>query len=110
MKDCVGNRVYSCILRLIHKCIYIIKQIRTRKYVLHVIYRNVPFAIYIIVFFSKLAVFPGMAFGGGIGGIATSGTATGSSSGSGQTLAQVDHVRTVFPETWLWTNTTTGYT
>jgi hypothetical protein len=65
------------------------------------------------IFFLKLTVFPppDMAFGGGFfGGIAATGTAIGSASGSGQTLAHVDHVRTVFPETWLWTNTTTGYT
>lgn len=34
------------------------------------------------------------------------GTATGFSS---TTLKTVDRVRNVFPETWLWTNTSTGY-
>lgn len=26
-----------------------------------------------------------------------------------QTLKNVDHIRNVFPETWLWTNSSTGY-
>lgn len=26
-----------------------------------------------------------------------------------QTLKNVNHVRNVFPETWLWTNSSTGY-
>jgi len=28
---------------------------------------------------------------------------------SGSSLAAVDRVRNVFPETWLWTNSTSGY-
>jgi hypothetical protein len=54
--------------------------------------------------------YPFMAMAGmapNAGGGLAPGMATGS--GSGQALAQVDHVRSVFPETWLWTNTTTGY-
>lgn len=45
---------------------------------------------------------PGM--GGGIGGGFPQPAPVNSGS-----LATVDRVRNVFPETWLWTNTTSGY-
>ena len=46
----------------------------------------------------------GSAAGGFGGGSAGSGTG-----GSVQPLQKVERVRNVFPETWLWTNKTTGY-
>lgn len=42
----------------------------------------------------------GMAFGAGAGGVFT---------GSSTNLKQIEHVRSIFPETWLWHNSTTGY-
>ena len=53
------------------------------------------------------------AFGAGMGGGAGGGRGgehgAGTASGSSHTvLKQVDRVRSVFPETWLWSNTTTG--
>ena len=47
--------------------------------------------------------------GGGAGGGRGGGHGAGTASGSSHTsLKQVDRVRSVFPETWLWSNTTTG--
>lgn len=42
----------------------------------------------------------GMAFGAGAGGVFTC---------SSTNLEQIEHVRSIFPETWLWHNSTTGY-
>ncbi|KAK7492664.1 hypothetical protein BaRGS_00016143 [Batillaria attramentaria] len=46
------------------------------------------------------------AIGGGNGMLASMGTATGGSGASATPgeLQEVEHVRNVFPETWLWTN------
>ena len=40
-------------------------------------------------------------------GAGTSGTGTGMSHGT-QQVASVDKVRSVFPETWLWSNSSVG--
>ena len=45
--------------------------------------------------------------GGGFGGGAGSG-GSGSPFGHSQPLKHVGRIRTVFPETWLWSNTTIG--
>ena len=51
----------------------------------------------------------GMGFGGGgMAGAAAGGPMPPSMTDNGA-LASVDRVRNVFPETWLWSNTTTGY-
>ena len=39
----------------------------------------------------------------------SSGTSTSSSSESSDKLAPVKKIRNVFPESWLWTNSTVGY-
>ena len=53
------------------------------------------------------------AFGGGAGGHALPSMAPGGggppSSSSGSALKTVDRVRNVFPETWLWSNTSVGF-
>ena len=41
--------------------------------------------------------------------MAMAGSAAGVDKGHSSSLQTVDRVRNVFPETWLWTNTTTGY-
>lgn len=53
----------------------------------------------------------GMAFGAGAGGGAGGGFAVANSlsTGSSTNLKQIEHVRSIFPETWLWQNSTTGY-
>jgi len=57
-------------------------------------------------------------FGGGAGGFEAFGGAAGggaapapnaASSSSSASLQTVDKIRNIFPETWLWTNTTAGY-
>lgn len=49
----------------------------------------------------------GMAFGAGAGGGFA--VASSLSTGSSTNLKQIEHVRSIFPETWLWHNSTTGY-
>lgn len=52
------------------------------------------------------------AAGAGGGGIAPPNAMTGSgtsSSASTASMKEVGHVRSVFPETWLWTNSSVGY-
>ena len=50
-----------------------------------------------------------MGFGGGeMAGAGAGGPMPVSMPDNG-VLASVDRVRNVFPETWLWSNTTTGY-
>ena len=47
-----------------------------------------------------------------LSGSAAGGFGSGSSAGTGgsvQPLQKVERVRNIFPETWLWTNKTTGY-
>ena len=52
----------------------------------------------------------GMAFGAGGGGGAGGGFAANLSPAvSSQGLKEIEHVRTMFPETGLWENSTTGY-
>ena len=47
-----------------------------------------------------LPALPGMAMaGGGVGGVAE-----GMQAPHNGGLQEVEHVRSVFPETWLWTN------
>ena len=51
-----------------------------------------------------------MTFGGGgpdLGGMVATGMAGGHPPTNGG-LQKVDRVRSVFPETWLWTNTSVG--
>lgn len=71
----------------------------------------------ILVLMSKTSFFiqivgPEFAFGAGGSGFGTGtsghGSVSGTATGSGPSLKQVDRVRSVFPETWLWYNTTTG--
>ena len=51
----------------------------------------------------------GMGFGGGeMAGAGAGGPMPVAMPDNGA-LAQVDRVRNVFPETWLWSNITTGY-
>lgn len=45
-----------------------------------------------------------MAFGGDMGAIPPAAPAAAT-----QSLASVDKIRNVFPETWLWTNSSVGY-
>lgn len=62
----------------------------------------------------ELAGFGG-GFGGGAGGFAAAaggampGVAPAPNPASSSSLATVDKIRNVFPETWLWTNSTVGY-
>ena len=63
-------------------------------------------------FVNQLAPHPAFAAGSGVS--AAGGFGGGSSAGSGMggsapPLQKVERVRNVFPETWLWTNKTTGY-
>lgn len=52
----------------------------------------------------------GGGFGSGSGGFGSGSGGGASSSASGsQNLKEVGHIRNVFPETWLWTNSTIGY-
>lgn len=50
-------------------------------------------------------ILPQMAFGGGAGGGAGGTFMTGGQ----QQLQTVKRTRSVFPETWLWSNKTVGY-
>lgn len=49
-----------------------------------------------------------IAFGAAAGG-AEMDFASATNAGSSSGLAAVDKIRNVFPETWLWTNSTAGY-
>ena len=52
---------------------------------------------------------PGRNMGGGLMTGAVAGGPMPQSMTNNGALARVDRVRNVFPETWLWSNTTTGY-
>ena len=54
---------------------------------------------------------PDFALAGGMPPMAGSGTATGigGSQPNPSPLKSVDRVRSVFPETWLWSNATIGF-
>ena len=47
---------------------------------------------------------PQAAIGGGGGGVAAGGGGGGGTAGGVAGFQEVEHVRAVFPETWLWKN------
>ena len=82
-------RVYECIVSDFHLC---------NKYL-----------CFIIVFIDSALASGGVAFGGAGGGGGGRVPMPAPGKAPSSALQSVDRVRNVFPETWLWTNKSTGY-